>query len=58
MGSNCAEWGQQNRESDLVETLEGMVDMFERHIGGREGPDDAADRWDNARDAIARHRAK
>jgi len=29
-----------------------MVDMFERHIEGRPGPDDAADRWDCARAAI------
>ena len=58
MGDGCEAWGRGNRESDLVESLEGMVDMFERHIDGREGPDDAADRWDNARDAIAQHRTE
>jgi hypothetical protein len=39
---------------DLLSALESMVDMFERHIDGREGPDDAACRWDAARDAIAK----
>jgi hypothetical protein len=29
--------------------LAGMVDMFERHIDGREGPDNSAQRWDLAR---------
>jgi hypothetical protein len=38
---------------DLLESLKQMVDMFERHIDGREGPDDAAERWDNARAAIS-----
>jgi hypothetical protein len=37
---------------DLLAALESMVDMFERHIDGREGPDDAADRWDAAQAAI------
>ena len=36
----------------LLESLRLMVDMFERHIDGREGPDDAAARWDMAREAI------
>ena len=39
--------------SDLLNALVDMVDMFERHIDGRTGPDDAAARWDNARAAIA-----
>lgn len=37
----------------LLSELEAMVDMFERHIDGREGPDDAAARWDSARAAIS-----
>jgi len=37
---------------ELLAALELMVDMFERHINGQEGPDDAADRWDAARAAI------
>lgn len=39
---------------DLLEAIRSMVDMFERHIDGREGPDDAAARWDKARAAIAK----
>lgn len=39
---------------DLLAALRDMVDMFERHIDGRPGPDDAAMRWDAARDAIAK----
>jgi hypothetical protein len=37
----------------LADSLREMVDMFERHIDGRPGPDDAAARWDRARDALA-----
>jgi len=41
------------RDTDrLRAALTGMVDMFERHITGKEGPDDAAVRWDRARDAL------
>ena len=39
---------------ELLEALRRMVDMFERHLDGRVGPDDAAGRWDSARDAIAK----
>ncbi len=39
---------------ELLEALTSMVDMFERHIDGRPGPDDAAQRWDAARSAIAK----
>ena len=39
---------------ELLESLRLMVDMFERHIDGRPGPDDAATRWDSARAAIAK----
>jgi len=39
---------------DLLDSLIVMVEMFERHIDGRPGPDDAAQKWDDARDAIAR----
>ena len=38
----------------LVESLKEMVEMFERHICGKEGPDDAAARWDRARDILAK----
>lgn len=41
---------------ELLASLELMVDMFERHIEGRPGPDDAANRWDLARAAIAKAR--
>jgi len=37
---------------ELLDALRRMVDMFERHIDARPGPDDAADRWDCARAAI------
>ena len=37
---------------ELLDALQRMVDMFERHIDGRPGPDDAAARWDCARAAI------
>ena len=37
---------------ELLESLIMMVDTHERHIGGRPGPDDVADRWDKARAAI------
>jgi hypothetical protein len=39
---------------DLLESLCEMVDMFERHINGQPGPDDAAARYDRARAAIAK----
>lgn len=39
---------------ELLAALAGMVDMFERHIEGRPGPDDAAMRWDAARSAISK----
>lgn len=38
----------------LVSALKDMVEMFEAHINGEEGPDDAAARWDKARMAIAK----
>jgi hypothetical protein len=37
---------------DLAFSLVEMVDMFRRHIDGKPGPDDAAARWDRARDAL------
>lgn len=37
----------------LIAALADMVDMWERHIDGRPGPDDAAARWDQARQALA-----
>jgi hypothetical protein len=39
---------------DLAFSLVEMVDMFRRHIDGKPGPDDAAARWDRARDALAK----
>jgi hypothetical protein len=42
------------RDRAVRDALRGMVDMFERHIDGRPGPDDAAVRWDAARAALAR----
>mgnify|MGYP000971380293 CR=1 FL=1 len=39
---------------ELLSSLIDMVDMFERHISGKIGPENAAERWDNARDAIAK----
>lgn len=39
---------------DLLSALKDMVEMFEAHINGEEGPDDAASRWDKARMAIAK----
>jgi hypothetical protein len=41
---------------EMLEALEGMTDMFERHIENRPGPNDAAARWDKARAAIAKAR--
>jgi hypothetical protein len=41
-------------ESELLIALKRMVEMFELHIDGKEGPDDAADRWDKARLAISK----
>ena len=32
--------------------LTGMIDMFERHIDGRKGPDNAAQRYDFARTVL------
>ncbi len=43
---------------DMLEALAAMVDMFERHIEGRSGPDDASNRWDMARAAIAKAEGK
>lgn len=40
--------------NELLEACKDMVDMFERHLNGETGPDDAADRWDKARAAIAK----
>lgn len=37
---------------ELLEALRLMLSMFEKHICGLPGPDDAADRWDKARAAI------
>lgn len=37
---------------DLIVSLRDMTDMFERHINGQEGPDDAAQRYDAAREAL------
>lgn len=39
---------------ELLEALASMVEMFERHMDGRPGPDDAAQRWDAARAAISK----
>jgi hypothetical protein len=39
---------------DLLSALRDMTDMFEHHINGLLGPDDAAARWDNARAAVAK----
>ena len=39
---------------ELLSALRDMGDMFCRHIEGRPGPDDAAQRWDAARAAIAK----
>lgn len=41
-----------NCHDELVHALKGMVDMFERHINGKPGPDDAAMRWDRARNIL------
>jgi len=49
---------QHTKAPELLEMLKLMVDMFERHIEGREGPDDAAIRWDMARAAIAKATGK
>lgn len=37
---------------DLLASLREMVDIFERRVNDEPGPDDAAERWDRARDAI------
>lgn len=37
----------------LLESLEEMEDMFARRMNDEPGPDDAAQRWDRARAAIA-----
>lgn len=37
----------------LASSLAAMIDVFERHISGRPGPDDVAKRWDDARDALS-----
>ncbi len=39
---------------DLLDALAGMMDMFERHLNGLAGPDDAAARYDRARAALAK----
>jgi hypothetical protein len=39
---------------ELLSALEAMVEMFESHITGKPGPDDAAERWDRARDAVSK----
>lgn len=41
-----------NSHAELLAALKQMVEMFEAHVEGRVGPDDAAARWDNARAAI------
>jgi len=41
-----------NCHDELVHSLRDMVDMFERHIKGQPGPDDAAQRWDRARSIL------
>jgi hypothetical protein len=43
-----------NCHEALVESLAEMVDIFERHIYNQTGPDDAAARWDRARDILAK----
>jgi len=43
---------------DVLDSLIEMEDMFARKMDGRIGPDDAADRWDRARDAITQARGK
>lgn len=46
------------KEISLADALADMVDMFERHIDGRPGPDNAAERWDNARKALEQAEAR
>lgn len=62
MGRPDPEWQANARliaaAPELLAALESMVDMFERHIDGRPGPDDAAARWDDARAAIAKARGE
>ncbi len=42
----------------LLSALESMVEMFERNLIGQSGPDDAAERWDQARAVIAQARGQ
>lgn len=37
---------------ELWESLHDMVEMFQRHIDGKPGPDDAAERFDRAREVL------
>jgi len=39
----------EDQKARLLDALRDMVDMFERHIDSREGPDNAAERYDTAR---------
>ena len=39
---------------EMLDALRDMTDMFTRRIYDRDGPDDTAARWDNARDVIAK----
>lgn len=41
-----------NCHDELIHALKGMVEMFEYHIKGQPGPDDAAQRWDRARSIL------
>lgn len=43
---------------DLLEALIEMEEMFAAKINGSIGPDDAAERWDRARAAIAKATAE
>jgi len=41
-----------NCHDELIHALKGMVEMFGRHVEGKPGPDDAAQRWDRARSIL------
>lgn len=43
---------------DLYAALASMEEMFARKINGEIGPNDAAQRWDNARAALAKARGE
>lgn len=48
----------QQQRAILLASLVEMEEMFSRRVDGRIGPDDAAERWDRARAAIAAVSAK